>query len=131
MTLGDWLPWAAAAVSVVAAVGAIVQNRRKPALDDAQATSALVNSDSVKQTIREMADRQNARRDLRNLMLEAWADEIRPVISIYRQIIADLCARLKTEIEARGGHMDAVVVPPVPPFPPPDVPPFPVQQPIG
>lgn len=71
---------------LIGAAAAIIRERRKPQLDAAQAENALVNSESVKATIKQMTDKANAMRDQANAMrdlhmlaLEDWAfEEVRP-----------------------------------------------------
>lgn len=95
------------------AVAAIIRDRRKPALDSAQAENTLVNSESVKATIREMTDQANAKRDQANAMrdlhllqLEDWAfEEVRPwgreVVRKYdkqNDMLRELGARLDVDV---------------------------------
>lgn len=120
MSLTEWVSISAAAIAIAGAFAGIVRDRRKPALDEAQATSALVNSDSVKAQIKRMSDESNIRRDLRILDLEQWADLMRPWASRAKER-DDICFDLIREDRKRLG-LDMPYIPelpPVPTFPPP------------
>lgn len=115
----EYIPIAVSIVSVLAVVAGIIRDRRKPDLDQAQATSALVNSDSVKQQIKRMSDESNARRDLRILDLEEWADAMRPWASDAQAKFAMLAEMIRAELWDRGRPMPDIDLLPPPKFPPP------------
>ena len=115
----EYVPIAVSIVSVLAVIAGIVRDRRKPDLDQAQATSALVNSDSVKQQIKRMSDESNARRDLRILDLEEWADLMRPWASDAQAKFAMLAEMIRAELWDKGKRMPDIELMPPPKFPPP------------
>ena len=116
----EYVPIAVSIVSVLAVIAGIVRDRRKPDLDQAQATSALVNSDSVKQQIKRMSDESNARRDLRILDLEEWADVIRPWASRVKERDDIIFETIREDRRRLGLEMPYIPpLPPVPPFPRP------------
>lgn len=120
MSLTEWIPIAASCIAIVGAAAAILRDRKKPDLDEAQAKSALVNSDSVKQQIRKMSDESNARRDLRVLDLEEWADKMRPWTYQVRDRYERLQELVKDMLWAEGKKMpEDMGLPEPPPFPPP------------
>lgn len=115
--------WILIATTITAAVGAFslaIRERRKPELDAAQAASAVVNSESIKQEIKKQSDLSNARRDIRLLALEQWGfDQVRPwgrdVVTKF-DLIADL---LKAELWEQGKAMPEIHLAPFPEMPPP------------
>jgi hypothetical protein len=119
MSANEWVLTATAVISAFVAVAAVIRDRRKPALDTAQAQSALINSDSVKATIKRMSDETNLARDQRIWALEQYVDKMRPWTRSIHDIIDDLCRRLKAELEVNGGQMPDIVVPDAPEVPPP------------
>lgn len=120
MSLSEVLPTLAATVAVLVAIAGVIANRRKPALDEAQATSALVNSDSVKVQIKRMSDESNIRRDLRILDLEQWADLMRPWASRAKERDDMVFELIREDRKRMGLDMPFIpALPPVPAFPPP------------
>lgn len=109
MSIAEWGPLAAAVAAVLVAIGGLVQKRRQPDLDDAQ----------IKSTIKKMSDETNLARDQRIWALEQYVDQVRPWTRTIRDIIDDLCHRLKAELEKTGGAMPEVSVPDPPEVPPP------------
>ena len=118
----EYVPVAAAIIAAIVALAGAWHSRRKADLDEAQATNALVNSDSVKAQIRRMSDESNLRRDTRILDIEAWADEMRPWASEVQESYAVLVELAVSVLWDRGESLPDTVprrLPPPPKFPPP------------
>ena len=106
-------------LAIVTAIAAVVKDRRKPVLDEAQAQQAIVNSDAVKAEIRRMSEMSNLQRDLRILDLERWGDEMRPWASSVVHEFEKLCELMREDREALGLEMPEIHIQRPPPFPPP------------
>lgn len=120
MSTTEYLSFAAAVVAIGVAIAGAVKDRRKPVLDAAQAESAIVNSDSVKQQIKRMSDESNMRRDLRILDLEQWGDRVRPYLRIVAQRFDELCDLIREDREKLDLPMPNIEpLPPAPEMPPP------------
>lgn len=123
----EYIPIAAAIVAILVSIAGVIRERRKPALDAAQANSALVNSDAVKQQIKKMSDESNVRRDLRILDLEEWADAMRPWSSEVQAYYAMLVDIVKAEMWEAGHRELPGGLPTTLPAPPE----FPKPRPLG
>lgn len=119
MSLTEWGLLVTTAIAVVTAVAAVFRDRKKPVLDEAQAESALVNSESVKMQIKKMSDESNIRRDLRILDLEKWADAAAPWMSLAIDRFNLICRLLREDREKLGLPMPEIDLPPAPERPAP------------
>lgn len=102
--------------AVIIAVWAIVRERKKPQLDEAQI-------DQVKAELRKDDVMFNLHRDRRILALERWGDNMRGWVSGLRRRDEQMINLIREERERCGLDM-----PPVEPFPEP--PEFPTPEPI-
>lgn len=119
-----WILVATTISALAVAVAGIVRDRRKPQLDDAQAEHVLVNSSSVKATIKKMADDSNMARDRRIIDLEDYLfNQVRPWardVVVKFDMVSDL---LRAELWTRTKDMPDIHIKPFPemPEPPKDV----------
>jgi hypothetical protein len=70
--------WITTGLALLVGLAGIIKDRRTPELNQAQATSALADSDQVKAEIKRLSEQSNMARDLRILDLEKWGDAMRP-----------------------------------------------------
>lgn len=120
MSLNEYVLIGTTLLAVVTTVGAVVRDRRRPALDQAQAASTLINSDAVKNEITRTSNALNANRDLRVLDLEVWADKMRPWTYAVREKYEIMYEMVRETRWAESKTMpDDMHLPEPPPFPPP------------
>lgn len=103
-------------------IAALIYQRKQPELNQAQAASELINSESVKTEIARSNNALNAARDLRILDLEKWADNMRPTIWKIKVRDDAMCTLIKgayTKLELPVP--DIPEFPEIPEFPPPRV----------
>jgi hypothetical protein len=121
VTITEYVLIAAAVIPAIGALTLAIRERRKPELDAAQIESAIVNSESIKQEIKNKSDLSNARRDIRLLALEKWGfEEVRPWgrdVVVKFDLMADL---LRAELWSQGHkEMPDIHLTPFPEMPPP------------
>lgn len=99
--------------ALIVAVWAVIRERRKPQLDEAQI-------DQVKNEIKRTNEEFNLRRDRRILDLENWGDNMRPWASAMMRRDDVMCNLIKEDRTRLGLPMpDIEPLPPMPEFPKP------------
>lgn len=130
--------WWALIAQIIVLIGAIIaayfgqrSTRKQPIVDEAEATHANVDSDRLRQTIENMNEQSNGRRDLRIAQLHGFLlldQEYHLVVIANERKLISIVKELIVMVEDLGGDCSHIIVPAPSPLPPPipDPPPLPV-----
>lgn len=131
----DW--WALIA-QILVLIGAIVaavisqrSSRKQPVRDEAEAGHVNVDADRLRQTIENMNEQSNARRDIRIAQLHGFLlldQEYHLVVIANERKLISIVKELILMVQELGGDCSHIIVPLPSPLPPPipDPPPIPV-----
>lgn len=134
MTAANWFILAGQLLILIGVIFTAVYGNRwrraQPIVDETTAVHTGVDSDRLRQTIEQMNETANARRDTRLAQLHAYllADyEWHLVVVTNELTMVTLIKRLIKMVEELGGDTSGITIPPPSPPPPPipDPPPIP------
>lgn len=129
--------WWALIAQILVLIGALAaaainqrSTRKQPLKDDAEATHVNVDSNRLRQTIENMNEQSNARRDIRIAQLHGFLlldQEYHLIVIANERKLISIVNELIDLVKSLGGDCSHIIVPPPSPLPPPipDPPPIP------
>lgn len=106
-------------------------SRRQPKVDDAEVDHTEVDTDRLRETVEQMNEKSNARRDIRIAQLHGYLlqdYEWHLIVVMNERKMLAIITELMHMIEKLGGDASHIVIPEASPPPPPIPPPPPVTD---